>query len=64
MAKRKQRRDEFQDISSYSSKQAYKKNQKNKKRTGHMVFWSYICLILELYLINNSEHTRPTYKTR
>ena len=34
MAKRKQRRDEFQDISSYSSKQAYKKNQKKKKRTG------------------------------
>ena len=34
MAKRKQRRDEFQDISSYSSKQAYKKNTKKKKRNG------------------------------
>ena len=44
MAKRKQRRDEFQDISSYSSKQAYKKNQK-KKRTGLKVFLSFICVI-------------------
>ena len=34
MAKRKQRRDEFQDISIYSSKQAYKKNQKKKKFVG------------------------------
>ena len=48
MAKRKQRRDEFQDISSYSSKQAYKKNQKKKKRTGLKVFLSFICVILVL----------------
>ena len=48
MAKRKQRRDEFQDISSYSSKQAYKKNQKKKKRTGLKVFLSFICVILGL----------------
>lgn len=48
MAKRKQRRDEFQDISSYSSKQAYKKNQKKKKRTGLKVFLSFICIILVL----------------
>ena len=47
MAKRKQRRDEFQDISSYSSKQAYK-NQKKKKRTGLKVFLSFICVILVL----------------
>ena len=46
MAKRKQRRDEFQDISSYSSKQAYKK--KKKKRTGLKVFLSFICVILVL----------------
>ena len=48
MAKKKQRRDEFQDISSYSSKQAYKKNQKKKKRTGLKVFLSFICVILVL----------------
>ena len=48
MAKRKQHRDEFQDISSYSSKQAYKKNQKKKKRTGLKVFLSFICVILVL----------------
>lgn len=48
MAKRKQRRDEFQDISSYSSKQAYKKNQKKKKRTGLKIFLSFICVILVL----------------
>lgn len=48
MAKRKQRRDEFQDISSYSSKQAYKKNQKKKKRTGLKVFLNFICVILVL----------------
>ena len=48
MAKRKQRRDEFQDISSYSSKQAYKKNQKKKKRMGLKVFLSFICVILVL----------------
>ena len=48
MAKRKQRRDEFQDISSYSSKQAYKKNQKKKKRTALKVFLSFICVILVL----------------
>ena len=48
MAKRKQRRDEFQDISSYSSKQASKKNQQKKKRTGLKVFLSFICVILVL----------------
>ena len=48
MAKRKQHRDEFQDISSYSSKQAYKKNQKKKQRTGLKVFLSFICVILVL----------------
>lgn len=48
MAKKKQRRDEFQDISSYSSRQAYKKNQKKKKRTGLKVFLSFICVILVL----------------
>lgn len=48
MAKRKQRRDEFQDISSYSSKQAYKKNQKKKKRTGLKVFLGFLFTILVL----------------
>lgn len=38
MAKGKQRRDEFEDISSYSSKQAYRRNQKKKKKTGLKVF--------------------------
>lgn len=40
MAKGRQRRDEFEDISSYSSKQAYRRNQKKKKKTGLKVFLS------------------------
>ena len=38
MAKGRQRRDEFEDISSDSSKQAYRRNQKKKKKTGLKVF--------------------------
>ena len=38
MAKGRKQRDTFEDISSYSSKQAYRRNQKKKKRTGLKVF--------------------------
>ena len=42
MAKGKQRRDSFEDISSYSSKQAYRRNQKKKKRTGLKIFLGFL----------------------
>lgn len=38
MANGKKRRETFEDISSYSSNQAYRRNQKKKKRTGLKVF--------------------------
>ena len=46
MARAKQRRTSFEDISSYTSKQAYKKNKKKKKKTGLIAFLSVIFSVL------------------
>ncbi len=48
MAKGRQRRDNFEDISSYSSKRAVRRNQKKKKRTGLKVFLSILCVLFVL----------------
>lgn len=48
MAKGRQRRDNFEDISSYSSKRAVRRNQKKKKRTGLKVFLSILCTLFVL----------------
>ena len=42
MAKGRQRRDNFEDISSYSSKRAVRRNQKKKKRTGLKIFLGFL----------------------
>lgn len=48
MANSRQRRDTFEDVSSYTSNNAYRKNQKKKKRTGLKVFLGILFTLLIL----------------
>ena len=65
MAKGRQRRDNFEDISSYSSKRAVRRNQKKKKRTGLKIFLGFLFTLfilvgLHLYARrteNDDDHT-------
>ncbi len=66
MAKGKQRRDNFEDISSYTSKRALYRNQKKKKRTGLKVFLGFLftlCILVGGLLVYASTFMLGGLKT-